>query len=737
MAILKLITLLIGLQSQNIRAFELPKKCTENEAVDCVKCKTELSPVLDESFLNQFNKQILGPVDDLTFYKNKASNLRKMNTLLKGKLASMFRTLRDGKGEPTHIQGYSEIERVRGDFNRLTILTKESLILKAKHNVCMFNCSAQGKLELLNDLAKIQKLKTILILNNPILANSNFEKLLIDMPAKIVESDEMFDDKIFNSTLQTALLVNLNSILKNEDEYYSLFDENNTPVLNLKNPEDLKTINKKLIAKYPLISEAIVLDVSEKDLASNSLSSACRLSRVYKDLLSKKENQEMAIDVALFTIPFALGPIGRLSGTAFELTILPRLASYGLKATETDKMLNLGVLTLQGSIIGRDLSSFAEHVSKCNNEEVKFISNATKDKLNNLEECKDNLTQRIFLTELSLVPMGLTSIAPHTITLLKSGFNPKNIQNEAGIIKKTSASEILSAIGLKEPKITKPLSERVGLLFKDFGGGKNKVIKKEIDDILNVVREEKNHNSGLSNIPKDKTSDLNKFFKQAPPPSPAKLTPVHISADHLSEYEKLIGKDTIELLFIPGADVPHLPQAIKRIGHIAFRIGDKVYHQTGGSGFRIESFANFLNSTKKDYKVYGEVLKASEKEQKVMASYFQKVYDKKIPYSFLANNCSQTICRAMGLADIEKMNPVVSLDPLLTKLVVQRNDRVILRTVYNVEKDLNEKELLKANLANRAAFYGVPLAGAGLVGASSYRAIDSVIEYLEQIKDSK
>lgn len=688
-------------------SYELPVACAQSKShpKDCYKCSEETTDLVKKDPFVDFNNKVSAPFETLALFTEKAKKLRAANLAVKDYLASMFRSLRDKEKEPTFQSGMREIADIQEDFNQLTILSKEANHMQRRLNVCITSCSAGRKLELNDDIERIQKLKSILLIKQPLLANQNFEKLFSDMSDKTIDSDEYFSREIFEKKLNAAIFENLQGILKKEDQYAAFDYDGKKPIIKLSNLDMIKSYNEDLVNRFPLISESIIQDISFNEaLKTPPDTSACYLTQQYLSYTSKKKYQEIGLDVTLFVLPFALGPLGRASELGVEMLLARRLASYGLKANEASKMLKVTSISLQSAVVASEVSHIASEIKKCKLREVEFISQANAENLESLQECRKDLSTRILLAELSAIPLVSTSISKRVL-----------------------------ALGSVKPQAN---SGRMSLLLKDFGVGKNKVIKTEIDNILKTVRDDKRAFESLSNAPKNKSSEINDFLKEHQLGSNLK-NPVPITALNLADYQKKIGKETIELLYIPGADVPHLPEAIKRVGHVAIRIGDKVYHQTGGSGFKIESFENFLGTTKKNYKVYGQVIKASEKEQKVMESYFQKVHDKQLPYSFLVNNCSQTICRSLGLADIEKMNPVVQLDPYLTQLKMSRNDRVLMKTSYNADKDLSEKALLKATAANRLAFYGIPAAGVATTAGLGVEAVDVVIDYLNQIKETR
>ncbi|MFA6238444.1 MAG: hypothetical protein WC635_14010 [Bacteriovorax sp.] len=692
-------------------SYEVPAGCEspKKRSKDCSNCRGPESSIVNIEKFSEFTNKVAAPIETLELFTEKANRLRAANLVVKDNLGSLFRTLRDKEKEPTYQSGIKEIGEIEEDFKQLTLLSKEAIQLQRKLNICITNCSAVRKMELNKDIERVQKLKSIILIKQPLLANSSFEEIFTKMSDNDVDKEEFISRDIFEQKLFSALFENLQGILKKENEFERFSDDPQKPYIRLNNIDHIKNYNENIIERFPLISESVVLDLSFNEAAKSPPNKcACYLTQRYKSYTSKKDYQEFALDITLFALPFALGPIGRASELSIELILGKRLATYGLKASEASRAIKLTNIAILSSVTASDLSQIANDIKKCKQKEAEFISAATGQKLEGLKECKKELSNKIILTEISAIPLLKTDISQKILSLLKT------------------KSSLSSA---KTPGT-------ISLLLKDFGAGKNKIIKTEMDNIVSVVREEKIQIASMSSNTKKMKPEVDQFLKNHQLAADLNR-PVQITTSNLSDYQKNIGKDTVELLYIPGADVPHLPNAVKRVGHIALRIGDKVYHQTGGSGFKIETFENFLGVTKKNYKVYGQVIESSEKEKLVMKSYFQKVYEKQLPYSFLVNNCSQSVCRSMGLADIEKINPAAQLDPFLTQRKIARSDRVVMKTAYNTDKDLSDEDLLKATAANRLAFYGIPAAGAATTAGLGVEAVDFVIEYLNQIKETK
>lgn len=686
----------------NISAYEMPSACKKNE--ECFTCGfTSLGKI---GALEKVNKKISGPFSRYEMFVKKANDLKNSNVVLKNKLASMFRSLRDGEKEPTYKSGMMEVDKVEEDFKKLTVLARESAILEKKFNICLTSCSAVRRQELLADIKKVQNLKVALLIGQPILASSYFEKLFKNMPDSFVDSDKDFPQNVFRENLKDALFDNIQVILNKDLEFSRLESDLKRPNFNNSTIDQIDEYNAHLVSRFPLISDGIVKELSTREIGTDE-ESACFFAKSFYQYTKKEEYKELALDVGLFALPFALGPVGRVGGFAVESFFGSHLAMWGLGSKELATAIRVSDIAFQGALLSHEANAIYNKVNECQKMEAELIENADQLKLSMLDQCKSDLSTRIITAEISSISLAATSIGPKIFQTFS----------------KVLPTEI------KAPKV-------ISLISKDFGGGKNKMIKTEIDAMMKATAKEKEAFTHFSSDPKFTKKDLSSFLKKEKIETNPKA-PTVLEGEKLAAYKKEVTKDTVEMLYIPGSEIPFLPNSVNKVGHVAIRIGDKVYHQTGGSGFKIESFDDFLNKTKKNYKVFGTVLESSEKERKVMEAYFQKMHDKQLPYSFLVNNCSQAVCKAMKLADFENVPAPMQFDPILSTIAAKRSERVMMKTMYNADKDMSVDELRKATVNNRLAFYGIPGAAAGAATIGTYEAADFLIEYLNQAKEMK
>ncbi len=219
---------------------------------------------------------------------------------------------------------------------------------------------------------------------------------------------------------------------------------------------------------------------------------------------------------------------------------------------------------------------------------------------------------------------------------------------------------------------------------------------------------------------------------------------VKITNELLEEYIDEIAKNSIEFLYVPNVQVDPLPKFFNQVGHVAIRVNDKVYTQTGTKGFIIESLDDFILKTKKDHKIYGMVLETSPHERAVMIKYLEKVNKEQVPYNFFSNNCSQINCRALRISKIKNISKFREKDPKLSKDAFEqlfKTQRGVIKTHYGTKfnNDFNKTQF--KGTMNRAFFYGIPIAsvsGGSVVsvhlGHKLYELLEDFIHELE-LKD--
>lgn len=291
-----------------------------------------------------------------------------------------------------------------------------------------------------------------------------------------------------------------------------------------------------------------------------------------------------------------------------------------------------------------------------------------------------------------------------------------------GVLASLALSQCLDLAQARDPAECARRFTRLRMISHDVGIGQLKEIRTAIRDLKGQAQ--LREYQALSNRLPVLRPRVEMFRSQGEIPRDASGAHL-ISPEHIADYLHALGRGTLEVLYVPGSRIPHLPQSVGQVGHVAIRIGGMVYHQTGQSGFREESLQSFLYVTKKNLRVYGTVLKISAREEALAKRLFATMREKQIPYSFLLNNCAQTACRALDLLQIRGLTQAKAIDPLLTHKLARKSGRQIMQNIYNVDKDRPDRAVALDTLKNRMFVYGLPVAAPSLplIGVETLEAL--------------
>jgi hypothetical protein len=450
-----IILLFILILFQNAWAFNLPENCKKLKPTDCVTCSTQPSK---KALLN--NKidglsQSMQALGNYAFLEEKVSKLSHVNETLKKALIPLFRTLRDGMAEPTYKTSREEIKNIKAEFDRLTVLSKETIILQKKFDICITSCSAMKKLELQDDLVAVQKIKTSVFMKQPLLANKVFEERMSNINNSMIDNNQLFSDKAFEKDLTDALFDNLGKIASRGDEFYKFENDGNRPY----RPKDHGTYVKEYLGDITSRFPGIMEDVVKSSLYDGTFSnqkekeSACFYAEQFKSFSDKKEYKEMAVDAGLFILPLFAGPIGRAGSMGVELAFGERLAVWGMNSLEAKKTLNAASMVFQAGIVAKDLDQLKELSETCRQSEVQFLSKSDEAQLKEFRDCQKNLGEKIFFSELGLISFGTTNISASALKFLPRGVQGlkipivaskevKNTKEISGYIYKNGLSEL-------------------------------------------------------------------------------------------------------------------------------------------------------------------------------------------------------------------------------------------------------------------------------------------------------
>jgi hypothetical protein len=215
--ILSKLILIIFYAFQNTWTFEIPQECqsrSQSTEGGCDNKDTLTNPKLESI------EQSLKALSTYSFFCNRVSQLHHANSFLESSMTNLLSGLQKGIPETVKLKAArNDFKKIKIDFDKLTVLSQESDILQKKFSVCLNNCSALKKIEILDNLQSIQKLKIALFIKQPLLVNKVFEKRMNNINPILTENNDRFSVGVFEEDLKQVLLDNLNKIGEKKKEY--------------------------------------------------------------------------------------------------------------------------------------------------------------------------------------------------------------------------------------------------------------------------------------------------------------------------------------------------------------------------------------------------------------------------------------------------------------------------------------------------------------------------------------
>lgn len=448
-------------------AYEVPAECKSGAQKDCVACGPDATKKPGDL------KSLSHPLKVLSIYsymETEMEKLSKVNNVLKKSLAPLFRTLRDGESEPSFKESRIQIAEIQKDFNQLTVLSRESLRLQRKFDICLTSCSPLRRLEIEDELRKIQRLKTAVFLKQPVLANKTFEDRLTKMDDKMIDGDSFYSRDLFERDLQQALYENLNKLDTRDSEYFKFKNDEKKPYRPEAHVSYVKEYTEEATDRYPALMEDLVKSAWHEGAFKNPSSKdhACYFAEKFKSWSERKEYKDMALDAGLFILPVFAGPIGRGGALGAELIFGQRLATWGIRSAGAQKALSGASLVFQAGTVVVDLERLKSLSEECRAGEVQFLNNSSAENLQSFQECRKKLSEKILMTEISLISAAATNISPLALKYFASQA-PAAVMKPAVVQQQVKGTEEMAAkiyhSGMKLDK------NQIGIEFKTPDSG--------------------------------------------------------------------------------------------------------------------------------------------------------------------------------------------------------------------------------------------------------------------------
>lgn len=492
MKIISSIPLFLSLIFQTAYAYKIPEECNPKKATDCVTCSVQSTKKNAPDKMDALAKPFK-TLANFSYLESEVGKLSKVNNALKKSLIPLFRTLRDGQSEPTYKASREKIAEIKSSFDTLTVLSKESIILQNKFNICLTSCSAYRKLEISDEIAKTQKLKMALFLAQPILANKNFEDRMSKINDKMIDADSMFSNDVFEADLKNALGDNLVKLDQRDKEFYLFLEDGSRPYRPEAHVAYVKNYIGEVSSRFPAILEDMVKSsYYEGDFTNpDKREAACFYAQQFKTYSDRKEYKDLAVDAGLFILPLIAGPLGGSGIFGAEILFGERLAMWGIRSADAKRAISGASVVFQAGTVAVDLDRLKSLSEECKASEVKFLNQTNESHLNEFRDCQKKLGDKVFQTELSLIAAGTTNLSAAGLKFLSNaakvekasavvGMQVKNLDEVAGYISKN---------GLKLEK------NQIGLEFKTADSGVfsvmdlNAVSKAESANVKNIPEE--------------------------------------------------------------------------------------------------------------------------------------------------------------------------------------------------------------------------------------------------------
>jgi len=525
---LTLFLLLFSFLSQCL-AFEIPSECRELKPKDCSVC-TVTAATAPEGNVKNFSES-LNVLNSFSYLENEVEKLARVNNTLKKNLAPLFRTLRDGEKELSYKDSRIKIAEIKKDFEKLTVLSREGLRLQKKFDICITNCSASRRLEISDELSRVQKMKMALFMGQPILGNKVFEERMNSMDEKMISEESFYSNEVFEKDLKEALFVNINKLADRDTEFFRFQNDGKKPYRPESHQDYVKSYIEEASSRFPGIVEDMVKSSYYQGAYANpdTKNSACLFARQFKTYSNRKEYKEMAIDAGLFILPLMTGPIGRGGALGIELMFGERLALWGLRSEEARKSINAASLVFQAGTVASDLDRLKSLSEECKASEVRFLNKSNEDQLQEFRSCQKKLSDKIFMTELSLISAATTNISASALKYFNQAANASHPVSAVIRQEVKSADEIARKIQANGLKLKK---NQVGLEFKTADSGVFSVMD------LNAVS--KSTDATVKKIPEEYWRYVGNIYNERLNLTPAEVEGFIKSSVEMSPRTKLI-----------------------------------------------------------------------------------------------------------------------------------------------------------------------------------------------------
>lgn len=370
--------------------------------------------------------EVFDKIQNRTAMKREVQINREILIQKKDLFANVFRLLTNKKLDDSskEKQTREEIDKTKKDFFALNDVLKHSRGLEVKLQSCYAgNCTSNTRIEFEEQMAALQKLKTLLLIKRPILTSKHFEQFFESHHRFITTEDEKeITNSAFENTLSQAASSTAEALVEKVDRYTSYIQASDVNT----NPELFSVLdidfNKNTLKIYPDIIDDF-LDRYEMIQPEEKMKPF--LCQLYKDRKSKRQHDEllkMGADAALFIAPLMLGPWGRAGVLGLEGVLGKKLLQWGLQAKTIEKtawVTQVGLAVSLNSVQYLDLQKLDQ---KCRNIEVNYYTKPTGNDLSSLNSCREDYHDALIFNSAGALLSLAPGISPSILALHKKRY---------------------------------------------------------------------------------------------------------------------------------------------------------------------------------------------------------------------------------------------------------------------------------------------------------------------------
>lgn len=365
----------------------------------------------------------------------------------------------------------SRAHNLEEDFALLYDLQKQMRLTKRRLNMCYRNlCSAGRRVELEDELRKMQSSQAELIYKNPLLSTKTIENFFLYYPESVdvaknntfdslttkvkqsasdtfgnsessldfLEVDEpRYDSQIIKNLFIASSIEALKNLEPLKTDLSKFFYDRDLPLFKQNNSEYIKSYMNSFHGKFPYLTETLLFKAEVNNERSNLL---CDLDKKLEEKKFREKILTSAVDGALLIGPLFLGPLGRVGGQGIRSLLATRLGSFGMRASHAEKAMMATRMSSEGMFVLHANHKVHVKENECAQISSEFYLKTNEKNFERQKNCFEDLATLRFEESLSWASFGGLELIPQLEKRFKYLRAPK-------VEKRTlSSNQTLSAV---------------------------------------------------------------------------------------------------------------------------------------------------------------------------------------------------------------------------------------------------------------------------------------------------